>query len=147
MLYNHQQQQVINYKSTQSAHIDNIHVIQSSTTSSHQLQVHSVGSRRQHTCYTIINNNKSSTTSILSRLTQTTYMLYNHQQQQVINYKYTQSAHTDNIHVIQSSTTTSHQLQVHSVGSHRQHTCYTIINNNKSSTTSPLDYIPSDYFS
>src|SRR5437870_4857860 len=135
MLYNHQQQ-VINYKYTQSAHTDNIHDIQSSTTRN-QLQLHSVGSHKQHTCYTIINNNKSSTTSLLSRLTQITYMLYNHQQQ-VINYKSTQSAHIDNIHVIQSSITTSHQLQVHSVGSHRQHTCYTIINNNKSSTTSTL---------
>src|SRR5207245_1731788 len=138
MLYNHQQKQVINYKSTQSAHIDDIHVIQSSTTTSHQLQVHSVGSHRQHTCYTIINNNKSANNSLLIRLTFITYILYNHQQQQVINYKSTQSAHIDNIHVIQSSTTTSHQLQVHSVGSHRQHTCYTIFNNNKSSTTSPL---------
>src|SRR2546426_329664 len=138
MLYNHQQHQVINYKSTQSAHIDNIHVIRSSTTTSHQLQVHSVGSHRQHTCYTIINNNKSSTTSPLSRLTYTTYMLYNHQQQKEINSNTTQLSNIDNIHIIQSSTTTSHQLQLHSVATHRQHTCYTIINNNKSSTTSPL---------
>src|SRR5207244_8557532 len=102
MLYNHQQQQVINYKYTQSAHINNIHVIQSSTTTSHQLQVYSVGSHRQYTCYTIINNNKSSTTSTLSRLTWTTYMLYNHQQQQVINYNSTQSTYKENTYELQS---------------------------------------------